>query len=93
MAASGGKWSGEGAHPYLGFGGHGETMARSHDSGFLLGSMTCSEDDVPVILWSRRGTGRHQGASAVLLGPVVELGWVRIHLVTATGFKTDGGSV
>jgi hypothetical protein len=44
------KWSGEGAHLYLGFGGHGEMVARSRDGGFLLGSTACGEDDILVIL-------------------------------------------
>jgi hypothetical protein len=48
---SGGKWSGREAHPYVGFDRCGEAVTRSDDSGFLLGSMACSEDGVPVILW------------------------------------------
>jgi hypothetical protein len=59
--ALGRKWSGEGAHRYWGFGGHGETMARSRDGGFLLGSMACGEDDVLVILWSTQGWGGTRG--------------------------------
>jgi hypothetical protein len=55
------KWSGEGAHLYLGFGGHGEMVARSRDGGFLLGSTACGEDDILVILWSMRGARGTKG--------------------------------
>jgi hypothetical protein len=87
------KWSGREAHPYLGFIKHGEAAARSDDGGFLLGSMTHSEDGVPVILRPRRGAGRHQGASTVPLGSVVELGQHRIDLAVLGDFRASDGLV
>jgi hypothetical protein len=47
------KWGGKGGHPYIEVGRHGETTAMSRDAGFLLGSMACGEDDIPMILLSR----------------------------------------
>jgi hypothetical protein len=91
--ASGRKWSGGGAHPYLGFGGCGGAAARPHDGDLLPSSTTHGEDDAPVILRSRRVAGWDEGASVVLLGPVVELGCHRIDLAASVSFKVSIGSV
>jgi hypothetical protein len=37
--------------------------------------------------------GRHQGASKILLGPVVEVGRLHIDLAAAAGFKVSDDSV
>jgi hypothetical protein len=66
--------------------------ARSHDGGFLLGSTTCSENDIPVILWSRRGAGRHQG-TLVLLALVAELERVWSRLMMAVGWRISGSEI
>jgi hypothetical protein len=87
------KWSSKGGHLYLGFGGHREMAARSHDGGFLLGSTACSENDVPVILWSRRGAGRHQGTLVMLLALVAELERVWSRLMMTVGWRISDSEI
>jgi hypothetical protein len=74
-------------------GGCGEAAARPCDADLLLSSMAHGEDNALGIILSRRGAGQHQGASAVLLGLVMELGRHEMDLVAVASFKVSDGSV
>jgi hypothetical protein len=61
VTVSGGKWSGGGGLPHLGFDGHGEAATCSHDNELLRCSLILGVDGAQVILWLRREQSRTRG--------------------------------